>query len=472
VKPLAMEEIRKAVSGHWLAVGPPTIINAVSTDTRTAKAGDLFFAIRGEKLDGHMFLHQAADAGCAGAVVCLDGEPRPEVGRRFPAGLIGVADSTRALGALAGYHRGLLPATVVGVTGSNGKTTVKRMIDHILSTQLAGTCSPKSFNNNIGVPLTLLAAQSGDAYVICEIGSSAPGEIESLAAMARPSVVAITNASETHLKKLGSLEKVAAEKASILGRLADDGLAVVFADSKLLMKLAKAYESRIITYGQSEQADLRLTSYECQGQGQVFGLNDRLKVELRVPGRHNALNALAAVAIAQRFGFSQAEAAKALSSFEGVPMRLEWIKCGQVTVINDAYNANPASMLAAADVLQEANARRRILIAGDMGELGRAAQDIHLHTGRKIAGKHIDLLIGVGPLGRYIAQGASELCLAVQSFDTVREAQHAITGLLQPGDLVLVKASRVMAMERLVETIRGNRAFGGKDDAAKSRRKN
>lgn len=458
MKPLSLEEVRKAVHGHWLSAGSQATVSAVTTDTRTARDGELFFAIRGERFDGHVFLPQAAQAGCASAVVCLDGEPRPETADKFRGGVIGVTDSTKALGALASYHRRILPATVVAVTGSNGKTTVKRMIDHILAKRFVGACSPKSFNNQIGVPLTLLSAGAGDKYVICEIGSSGPGEVASLAAMVGPAVAVITNVGETHLEKLGTVERVAAEKASILGRLEDSGLAVVWADDHLLDRLARGYQKRMVTFGQADSADLRLTGYQPKGDRQRFEVNGRLWVDLPVAGKHNALNGLAAMAVAQRFGFSQADAAEALGDFQGVEMRMQWLDCGQVTVINDAYNANPTSMLAAARVLSDVPGRRRVLVAGDMGELGPASQQLHLRTGEQIARTRVDLLIGVGPLGRYIAQGAAELGLDVQQFDTVTDAGDAISQSLHVGDVVLIKASRMVRMERLVDAIRA--AFG------------
>jgi len=454
VKPLSLEEIREAIHGHWLAKGRPGTIKSVSTDTRTAQAGDLFVAIRGRRFDGHGFLPQAAQAGCAAAIVALDGEPRPDVASRFPGGVLGAQDTVRALGRLAGYHRSLLPAAVIAVTGSNGKTTVKGMIHHILSRRMAGTCSPRSFNNEIGVPLTLLEAGSADDYIVCEIGSSAPGEIAMLSQMACPEVTVITNVAETHLEKLISLERVAAEKASILASLPDDGLGVIWADSDLLGRLARSYRKRVVRFGSSDHAELRLTDYRARRDGQRFQLNDRLWVRLPLRGRHNAANALAAIAVAQRFGFSQAEAAEALADFRGVEMRLEWLDCGAVTVINDAYNANPASVLAAAGAMAEGGPGRRVVIAGDMRELGPRARELHLQVGRKIARCGADLLIGVGTLGRYIAMGAAETGLATETFKSVDQACRDAVGLLAEGDLVLVKGSRAMEMERLVEPIR------------------
>jgi len=458
MRALSLEEIRLAVHGHWLLPGSPGKVESVSTDTRTAQGGELFFAIRGKRFDGHMFLAQAAAAGCVAALVRLDGEPRPEIGSKFPCGVMGTSDSVKALGALGAYHRNLHPADVIAVTGSNGKTTVKRMIHHILSKRMRGLCGPKSFNNEIGVPLTLLETGEKDDYVVCEIGSSAPGEISVLAGMASPNVAVITNVAETHLEKLGTLEGVAGEKASILGHLEKDGLGVLWADNDVLTKLAASYGTRMVTFGQSDSSDLRVTGYESRNRAQRFEVNGRFWVDLPLPGKHNALNALAAIAVAQRFGFSQGEAGEALGDFQGVEMRLEWIDLGRLTVINDAYNANPASMLAAAKVLSETGGRRRILVAGDMGELGTESQDLHVRTGSLIAEMNLDLLIAVGPMGRYIAQGAADRALPTEQFDTLAAAAKGLCDLLRDGDVVLVKASRMVQMERLVEVIRAGRA--------------
>jgi len=188
MRALTGNEIRQGVRGRWLSQNQPLSIRGVSIDSRTAGADDLFVAIKGDKFDGHDHIQAAAAAGCIAAIVEYDKKPAEEIMQLFPAGVIGVENSRSALMDLAGYYRSIISATVVGVTGSNGKTTVKRMIEHILKTRLTGTCSPKSFNNEIGVPLTLLSAGAGDDYVICEVGSNAPGEIAALARVVKPNI--------------------------------------------------------------------------------------------------------------------------------------------------------------------------------------------------------------------------------------------------------------------------------------------
>ncbi len=457
MKPLRLDEIRSAVNGRWLSEGRPAIIESVTTDSRTASDEELFFAIKGPHFDGHKFLAPAAQAGCVSAVVRLDCEPRPDITAMFPGGVIGVSDTTRALAALAGYHRGQCSATVIAITGSNGKTTVKQMVNHILAKRLTGTASPKSFNNHIGVPTTLLGGSASDDFLICEIGSSAPGEVATLSRIARPDIAVITGIAPAHLEKLGSIERIAAEKASILDALSSDGMAVIWADSDLLARAVKAYPCRALRFGESDAAELRLTSWQSDGESQRFEINGHLPVSLPLAGKHNAMNALAAIAVAQRMGFSPQDATAALADFSGVGMRLEWIDCGKVTIINDAYNANPASMLAGAAVLSASKAKRRVKIAGDMLELGDAAEQLHTEAGRQSGEMNIDLLIGIGPLGRYIAKGAEDCATPTETFESAGKAVNALAGMLAPGDLVLLKGSRGMELEQLIEPL--TRAF-------------
>ena len=463
--PMTLEEIAAAIGGRRLQsnqkqFAKPLPIRSVATDTRSAKEGDLFFAIRGANFDGQAFLSQAAHAGCVAAVVRV--EPDMErIGELFAGGLITVSDTTVALNALAAHHRRKASAKVLAVTGSNGKTTTKLMIHHILSRRLRGTCSPKSFNNNIGVPLTLLGVSEGDDYVICEVGTNAPGEIAALSAVARPDLAVITSVARTHLEKLASLEGVAAEKASILGYLADGGLAVVWADSDALDKALRQYDMPVKRFGESSRSDFRLTGYQSDGRRQRFEMNGSLWVELPLPGRHNALNALAAMAAADYLGVLPAEAAEALAGLSGAEMRLQWLAAGSVTIINDAYNANPASVLAAADVLADVCGSRRVMIVGDMRELGDQERQLHVQTGADIACRGVDLLIGVGSLGRYIAMGAAEAGMRTAAFESLQDACRGAAAMLRAGDVVLVKGSRAMGMEKLIEPIRAAWAGGG-----------
>ncbi|MCE5325054.1 MAG: UDP-N-acetylmuramoyl-tripeptide--D-alanyl-D-alanine ligase [Planctomycetaceae bacterium] len=454
MKPLLSEEIQRAVRGRWLARGGSEKILGVSIDSRTAGAGQLFVAIVGKNHDGHNHLAAAAAAGCTLAIIGKDFDAPLSVLQRFRVGALAVNDTTTALGDLAAFYRRQLPAAVVAVTGSNGKSTVRRMIHHILSKRLTGSCGLKNHNNHIGVPLTLLAVEPKDDFVVCEMGTSSHGEIARLSQIGQPNVAVITSVSPSHLEGLGSLTHVAVEKAALLTHLAARGLAIVNADSKELDRALSNYKCNVIRFGASAGASLRLTSYTPVDTGQEFVINNRLKVTLSVCGRHNACNAMAAIAVAQRFGFGQGEAAKALADYAGMEMRLQFIDLGgHSTLINDAYNANPASMLAAADVLADSAGRRRVMIVGDMLELGGKSQALHEDVGRKLATMKIDLLIGAGNLGARMAAAAAEAGLAAEAFKSPEHLADHLDGLLHRGDTILIKGSRGSQMERLIEPI-------------------
>ena len=454
MRALTGNEIRQGVRGRWLSKNRPLPVHGVSIDSRTAGKDDLFIAIKGDKFDGHDYIQAAAAAGCTAAIVEYDKKPSKEILELFPAGVIGVENSRAALMDLGGYYRSILPATVVGVTGSNGKTTVKRMIEHILKTRFKGTCSPKSFNNDIGVPLTLLSAGAGDDYIICEVGSNAPGEVAALTRIVKPNIAVITSINPSHLDGFGSIETIAIEKSALLGWLGERDIAVVTADCFVLDIALKSYASRTITFGESTSAQLRLTSYEGDGKSQRFQINDRNWVSLSVPGKHNALNVIAAIAASARFGFQQEEAIAAIADFTGVEMRLQECTVGDnIVVINDAYNANPASMIAAASVLCEHPGKRRVFIAGDMFELGEETEKLHEQVGETVASMGIDMVIGVGPLGGVIAEAASKSGVKTATFRTVKDARKEIVNLLESGDVVLLKGSRGMGMEKLLDAL-------------------
>lgn len=462
---LLPDEVRRAVHGLWLTRGPDRKIEGISIDSRTAKPGDLFVAIKGDRYDGHDYLAEAAKAGCVAGVVRRDPKLPREMLDKFPVGCVGVEDTVTALGELAAFCRRHAPASAIAVTGSNGKTTVKRMIHHLLSRRLTGSCSEKSFNNAIGVPLTLFAVEPGDDYVICEIGSNKPGEVSILSRIVKPDVAVVTCVGRSHLASLHDLAHVAVEKASILTGLTDQSLAVVNADCEQLDRALLAYNCNTIRFGLADSAALRLTGCTPLEEGQRIEINGRFCMDMAIPGRHNALNALAAMAVAQRFGMDHDEIAASLADFTGLESRLEFIHLPSGTIIDDTYNANPDSVMAAAAVLADCRARRRVIIAGDMLELGQKSQSLHIETGRDLAATGVDLLIGVGPLGRYIAEGAAKKGTKTEVFDSQSAAAAAFSKLLHAGDTVLVKGSRAMEMERLIKPIKS--ALGSRRPRAK-----
>jgi UDP-N-acetylmuramoyl-tripeptide--D-alanyl-D-alanine ligase len=371
--------------------------------------------------------------------------------------LVVVDDTVAALGRLAAHYRQCaLPAgvTVVGITGSNGKTTTKCMIDHVLRRTLGGVASKKSFNNNIGVPLTILSASEHDHYVLAEIGTNAPGEIKALADIARPHVAVITSIGEAHLEGLGTLADVAAEKAAILECVQATGLAVVNIDQpEILPHLSRCRSARLITVGRDQSARLSVANTRTTLGGSSFELEGRFAVRLPMPGVHHATNAAAAFAVARWFGVDCEDIVAALRTFSPVEGRTRRLEVGGVTIIDDAYNANPSSVSAAIDTLRVANCARRIFVLGDMLELGPASEAAHRRMVQSIIESRIEVLVGVGEMvgraARLVAGGDTEIHLC----GSVAAAGDLLSDMARPGDAVWVKGSRAVQLDRVVERL-------------------
>lgn len=478
------DNLRSVCGGRWLArpqEGPArgAAATGVGIDSRTVERGQVFIAIKGDRLDGHDFLVDAAAAG-AGVLIVHDEARFASVASGLPPGLhvLLVPDTRKALGRLgAAYRRTLERTRVIAVCGSNGKTTTTRLIHAALGTKLRGTCPKKSFNNDIGVPLTILSAKTSDQYLICEVGSNAPGEIATLGAIVEPDIAVVTSIGREHLQGFTDLSGVAREEAAILKfvRPGGGGAAIVTADSPELRACVQG-ATGVLTFGRASDADVRLTGFEHVRSGapadaahrehEDAGEPDAIRftinggAEFRVPllGEHNALNAMAAVAVARRMGLHDEDTAAGLASAAGPEMRFQRLTLGGVRIVNDAYNANPESTLAALRTFAalEAGAARRVVVLGDMLELGPASAAAHAEIGRAVVELGcVDVLVTVGPAageaGRLVAlawhDGGSRV-VAVPSADEAGAAQ--IASLFRPGDAVLVKGSRGMALERLV----------------------
>lgn len=498
MKPLMLDEIVAAMDGaaSWpLFPAPaqrPCSVTGITTDSRHVRPGDLFFAIRGENHDGHAFVGEVLRAGAVAAVV-QSGYQRPDDVDET-AILIQVDNPVQAMGRLARFHRRQLAADVVAVTGSNGKTTTKEMITHVLSGRWRGRCSIKSFNNEIGVPLTLLSADAADQFLIAEVGTNAPGEIESLTAMVQPEVAVVTCVAPVHLERLGSLEGIAREKLSLLKHVRPGGCAIVNIDADVVRShLAEmrrkpntlvptgggiGQELKVVTIGQHEEADLRLTrvrTVEAGGETEPsieFEVNGKFAYRLNVLGPHNAMNALAAIAVGRRFGMEHAEIAERLATFALPSMRLErrtlpWrtgSQRGEIEIIMDAYNANPASMSAAIDVLRSYPCKptgRRVIVLGDMRELGPRAGEFHDQVAREVAVGGIDMMLAIGTHAKQMAATArqthkgseSKTKMEIHAMLNTETAVKRVGPLCRAGDVVLVKGSRAMGLERVVEAL-------------------
>lgn len=427
-------------------------IRGVSIDSREISPSEVFVAIRGDRFDGHHYVRDVVRQGVQ--VVIIEDESCLPDERPADLWALRVDSSRKALLRLAAaYRKTLTGVKVVGVTGSNGKTTTVRLLDAVLGASLRGSASIKSFNNAIGVPLTILGAKPTDQYLIAEVGTNAPGEIGELGAVLRPDIAVILAVGHAHLEKLGSLEGVAKEKASLANHA--ETLVVANADAPFLLDALPRTPTRLL-YGTSEAADLRLTRVEPQERGIHFEINARASFELAISGAHNAMNATASVAVARRFGLSDETIAQALRTARGPEMRLERSEIAGIEIINDAYNANPDSVIASLDCLAPARSGRRVLVLGDMLELGDRSDELHAGVGREIAarvsnGTGPDLVFLVGQAAHAAADGidgATETVLC-----TAEQAPGRVMERVEPGDLVLLKGSRRVGLERVITAL-------------------
>lgn len=485
------DNLRRVTQGRWLA--PPADsarpLLGISTDTRHIHPGQIFLALRGEKFDAHDFLHQAADSGATLLIVHDADKAQKFLSQRKPTGsaataVLEVPDTLVALQQLATAYRDELRrrnCTVIAVAGSNGKTTTRNLIHTLLSTQLQGSQSPKSFNNHIGVPLTLLAAGVSSEtselpadFVVVEVGTNHPGELAALGAIVQPDVCVITSIGHEHMEFFKTLEGVAAEETSILPFTASNGLLVIDGDEPLL-KNVTSHGPALLRFGASSSCDLRVSNIREQAHGSSFTLTQgsveaESRVDFFVPllGRHNAHNAAAAIAIARWMDLDDATISQGLRGAKPVEMRLVVRTLGageqSIVLINDAYNANPTSMVAALKTLvtQPApeSSGRHVAILGDMRELGEAGPDLHRQVGRQLAELRdpacVDLAIFVGRLAMFMAEPLAKAWPADRiHFFAIddKDLPTKVAQLLSPGDVVLLKASRGVGLEKLVPAI-------------------
>ena len=449
---LSLDEIIKAFGGQIISGDRDTKIKGISTDSRTVKPGDLFFALKGERCDGHRYVTHAMNTGAVGAVISNEFNIEP-AHKNFP--VIRVKDTTTALGDLARYYRQKLNTTIIGITGSNGKTTTKEMTYHLLSHFGPTAQSQRSFNNFIGVPVTIFEIEHRHRYGVLEMGTNAPGEIRRLSEIGAPDVAVIVNISKTHLEGLKSIEGVAQAKAEILENLSKGGVFVYNADNPWCAKIARCFKGKTVGFGFSSQAHIKCTDVKKKGKGYVFELNGHLKIPLPLPGYHNIANCLASFAICKALGHDVCSVKDAFSSFKLPSMRIEHQRIGNITIINDAYNANPESVRAALQYLSEIDAAgRKVFVCGDMLELGNESAQLHKEIGETVSHLNIDLLWTVGKYASEIAKAAKSSGTPerqVISFQDVSEITATEINELRENDIVLVKGSRGMHMENIIE---------------------
>ncbi len=459
-----IEEILKATVGKILHGSYALPVAGISIDSRTIKDGELFVAIKGDVFDGHNFVEEAVKKGACGVIVQ---EGHPVSGSMLQDKLIiSVHDTLLALQEIARYHRSKFTIPVIGITGSNGKTTTKEMLWSILSQKFNVLRNEGNLNNHIGVPLTLFRLNSSHQMAVIEMGISERCELTRLCLIASPDTAVITNIGPTHLEKLGRIENVADAKGEILKFITSDGFCILNRDDKFYDVFKAMSSGRIISFGMSSLADVYIeydeTDVEDKSPGSIgFKLicpAGKIDITMHVIGLHNLYNAVCAAAAAHALGMSPADIKSGLEKFTPVKMRSAVERVGGVYVINDTYNANPASMVAAIDALKTfRKGKRKFAVIGDMLELGENTIMAHRDLGIYIAGAGIDGLIAVGEFSGYVAEGAAEAGMnenKVREFNDYPQTLEQIKEWITEGDIILVKGSRGMRMERIVEGLR------------------
>jgi UDP-N-acetylmuramoyl-tripeptide--D-alanyl-D-alanine ligase len=450
---LSLSEVAELTGGALTGAAGARVTGKVTLDSRAVAPGDLFVAVVGERVDGHDFLGAAAAAGAVAALSTRADDALPTVV---------VDDPVLALGRLAtGVHARLTAGGLrtLGITGSSGKTSTKDLLGQVLATAGPTVSPPGSYNNDIGLPLTVLDADEETRFLVLEMGSRGPGHIARLCRIARPQIGVVLNVGSAHLGEFGSPEGTARAKGELVEALTEDGTAVLNADDPRVLGMASRTRARVLTTGRGPDAGVRATRGAVDEQGRaIFDLQvgeETHPVHLQVVGEHQVANALSAAGAALAAGMSPADVAAALSA---ATARSRWRmevdrRADGVTVVNDAYNANPESMRAALAALTGLPADRRIAVLGAMGELGADAPAEHERLGRDAAAAGIDLIVAVGPDAVGIAEGA-----AAAGRRTGEESVHVpdraaarelLSEVLRPGDVVLLKASRAYGLELL-----------------------
>ncbi len=461
--PWTLDDIVTATGGELRWGSPRQEASGISIDSRTIAAGEIFFAIRGEVHDGHRFIPEVIARGAAGVVI--DRRQRDA----FPAGgdgpgraaCVTVADTTRALGDLAAFHHRRMPARVIAITGSNGKTSTRRMTAAVVSRRFRTLEADKNLNNQIGLPLTLYRLAPEHEWAVLELGTNQPGEIARLAEICTPQIGVITNIGPAHLEGLGSLEGVFAEKSALLRGLLPGGRAVLNADDPRLVGLLAEMSASAIGFGLAPEAAVRAAGVRHTAAGIDFELilpAETTAVHLAAHGRFMVPNALAAAAVGVLLGLPAAEIAAGLACFTPVAGRLDVsAPGGGIGLIDDTYNANPVSLEGALEVLASLReGRRAILALADMRELGSGAAAMHREMGRLVATARVDRLFICGDFSAEVTAGAlaAGMPAAAVTTGSRAEIQAALLAELRPGDWVLVKGSRAMGMEHVVRGIR------------------
>lgn len=460
MEPRSLNWMATACGGEMLAGRPDRMIGRVTTDSRRVEPGDLFVPLAGERFDGHDFLGQAAAQGAVAALVARE----QLAGRPLPAGLglVAVPDTRAALGRLAAAYRAEFGLPVVAVGGSNGKTTTKELLASVLRESGRPLWSEASFNNDVGVPLTLLRLERLHTAAVLEAGTNHPGELAALLRLMQPRHAVLTSIGREHLEFFGDLEGVAREEGALAEVLPPEGTLFLNGDSEWAPAIARRSRAPVVTVGTGVHADWRATRVTLAEDGLCFEVTAPRsefagEYSLRLLGRHQVTNALLALAAGAALGATPEQARRGLAACVPPKMRLQVWEARGVRVLDDAYNANADSMLAALEVLREYPCRgRRVAVLGDMAELGAQTAAAHREVGRRCGAAGVDRLVAVGRWAGETARAAREAGVGeVLEFDGVNAAAASAARLADPGDVVLLKASRATGLERVGEALRG-----------------
>ena len=457
----SLKFISTACAGEQMSGLPEMRVQRVCTDSRRVKAGDLFFALRGDRFDGHDFLRAVAEQGAAAVVVERGRVPANWNG----CAMIAVEDTRRALGRLAADYRKGFVLPVVAVGGSNGKTTTKDLVASVLKKRLTTLWSEASFNNDIGVPLTLLRLDKSHQAAVLETGTNHPGELAPLVKMIQPNYGVITSVGREHLEFFGDVAGVAREEGWLAELLPADGKLFVDGDNEWASQIAARTRAQVVRVGFAAANMWRARGVRLDKQGVRFHVDGPEadcsgEYRMHLLGRHQVVNGLFAIAIGMELGLGRADVAQGLAECRPPKMRLELWEVGGVSLLDDTYNANADSMLAALRTLQELPCKgRRVAVLGDMAELGAHSEAAHAETGRQAAELGIAQLFAVGGMAAVMGRAARAAGLnRVFEFADVETAAVAVRSFIKPGDLVLVKASRAMRLERIAELLRTGEA--------------
>ena len=447
--PLTLAAVADVVGGEVIGqTYDERMVTAVTIDSRAAGEGALFVALEGERADGHAYIADALTRGAAGGLARVGTAIR---------GCVEVDDPADALLGLGAWVRDTVDPEVIGVTGSSGKTTTKDLLRAALSVRRRTVANVGSFNNELGVPLTCCALQADTEVLVSEVGARGTGHIAAMAAVLRPDVAVVTNIGAAHLEMFTDLDGVARAKTELVESLTPAGVAVLNADDPRVAHMADSAPGAVVLYGRSDRADLRATDVTLDEAARPSFVVRGVHVQVPLPGAHNVSNALAALAAAQACGVELTDAAQGIASANVSAWRMELSEgVNGVTVLNDAYNANPTSMAAALRTLAAMTAKgRRWAVLGHMAELGEGGPQAHRNIGALCAELAVDGLVVVGPAATPIRDGARDAGFVgdLLAVDDIDAAVATVTANLAPGDIVLVKASRSVGLERVAAAL-------------------